>query len=131
LHDEEANMTLTAVTRTITLDAEPEEVWEHLSDPDSLGAWLGGRAEIDLRPGGLGCMDLPDGSRSVLVTEVEECSRLSWLWWREDGTTSAVEVTLTPDGDTTELTIVEQTVFAEPATGTPSASASARVAVRT
>lgn len=120
-------MTATAVTRTITLEAEPEQVWDHLADPDTLGRWLGGPTELDLRPGGVGRMALPDGERSVLVTGVEPGARVSWLWWREDGATSAVDVTLRRDGEKTEVTIVEQVVLTEPAPG--SASASARLAV--
>jgi len=73
-------------------------------------------------------MELPDGDRSVLVTGVEPATRLSWLWWREDGGTSAVDLTLRRDGDVTELTIIEQTALAEPTPG--SASASARMTVR-
>jgi uncharacterized protein YndB with AHSA1/START domain len=126
--NKEANMTLTAVTRTVTLEADPDRVWDHLADPDRLGDWFGGPAELDLRPGGLGRMELPDGDRSVLVTEVEPGVHLSWLWWREDGSTSAVDLTLCRAGELTELTIVEQAVLAAPAAG--SASASARLAVR-
>jgi uncharacterized protein YndB with AHSA1/START domain len=128
LQDEEANMTVTTVSRTITLDVGPEQVWDHLADAKLLGQWLGGTAEVDVRSGGIGHMALPDGDRSVLVTCVEPASRLSWLWWREDGETSAVDVTLRGDADGTELTIVEQVVLAEPASG--SASASARLTVR-
>ena len=87
----------TAVERSTEIDAEVGEVWEVLTDPDGLGRWLGTEVDLDLRPGGTGHVVDPDGSvRQVLVTDVEESSRVAWHWWADDGPLTSVEITLTP-----------------------------------
>jgi uncharacterized protein YndB with AHSA1/START domain len=84
------------VTRTAELDAPIGEVWHALTDSGELSRWLADDVELDVRPGGVGRIRLPDGDKSVLVTAVEEERRLSLLWWGEDGETSSVEMTLAP-----------------------------------
>jgi len=97
-----------SITRSVSLDAPAETVWEALSQPDELGAWLGGDVELDVQPGGVGTAALPDGMWSILVTAAEPGARLSWLWWRTDGELSSVEFSLLPAGDATVLTVVER-----------------------
>ncbi len=42
-----------SVERELLLpDAEPDEAWEWLIEPEHLGEWLGGDVEIDPVPGG-------------------------------------------------------------------------------
>src|SRR5205085_10034702 len=41
-------------------DASIEELWELISDPDELSAWVGGRCTIDPRVGGDIRFELPD-----------------------------------------------------------------------
>ena len=115
-------MTDVSVTRSATLDAPLEKVWDAITDPAALAAWLGDEVELDVRPGGVGRIRLPDGDRSVLVTAVEEGRRLSLLWWGEEsGEVSSVELTLSehlsgplsgpPSGsgrDGVELVVVER-----------------------
>ena len=109
-----------SITRSVSVAAPAETLWEALSRPGELGAWLGGEVDLDVRPGGVGTADLPDGERSILVTEAEPGARLSWLWWRDDGDLSSVEFSLRPAGDTTVVTVVERSCTV------PKASASAR-----
>jgi len=98
------------VTRTVSLDTDVDRAWDAVSSPAELGEWLGGPVELDVRPGGVGHADLPDGPRSLLVTAVEPGERLSWLWSDEDGEVSSVELSLVPDGELVRLTVVERSV---------------------
>jgi uncharacterized protein YndB with AHSA1/START domain len=73
------------VRRERFLPAELGEVWEALTEPEGLRAWLAEEAEIDLRPGGELRVRLRDGEeRSGFVEEVEGPERLSF-WWRGSG----------------------------------------------
>jgi uncharacterized protein YndB with AHSA1/START domain len=111
---------LVSVTRSVSVAAPTTTVWEAVSRPGELGAWLGGQVDLDVRPGGVGTATLPDGERSILVTATEPEHRLSWLWWRQDGDVSSVEISLEPAGDATVLTVIERSCTL------PDASASAR-----
>lgn len=87
------------VERELLVPAEPERVWETLSEPE----WLGEDASIDLRPGG----DVSIGDRSGFVEEAEEPRRLTF-WWRAEGEESTrVELELVPDADGTRVRVVE------------------------
>ncbi|MHB8466041.1 MAG: SRPBCC domain-containing protein [Acidimicrobiales bacterium] len=107
---------MSTVTRTALLEAPIEEVWSAVTDPDALAAWLASSVSLDVRPGGVGRLSLPDGDRSVLVTAVEEGRHLSMLWWGDDDVVSAVDFTLVPTPSGTSLTVVERLA-------TPTASA--------
>ena len=95
-----------AVTRTAEFDVPIDAVWTAITDPSALRDWLADDVELDLRPGGVGALHLPDGDRSVLVTAVDPGRRLSMLWWGE--TVSAVEMTLTESESGTEMVVVER-----------------------
>jgi uncharacterized protein YndB with AHSA1/START domain len=110
---EEDTMTAAAqpatVTRTATLDAPIEKVWEAVTDPSALASWLASEVELDVRPGGVGRVQMPDGARSVLVTAVEAGRRLSLLWWGdEDGVVTSVDFSLASSEERTLLTVVER-----------------------
>ena len=104
------------VTREVTLPAPPEEVWDALTDPERLAAWLAEDAEIELRPGGEASFDLPDGDRRTgFVDSVEPPSRLSF-WWRSgdadggdagDDDLRRVEFSLVGVPEGTRLRVVE------------------------
>jgi uncharacterized protein YndB with AHSA1/START domain len=71
-----------AVTRSVVLDATPEEAWAALTEPEHLSAWLGGRVKIDVRPGGRGAVTRVDGTVRRLVVEAVEPGRaLIVRWW--------------------------------------------------
>jgi len=75
------------VVREVVLEAPREEVWEALTDPERLVAWLAEEAQIELSPGGEARFRLRGGDeRTGFVDAVEPPCRLSF-WWRshEDG----------------------------------------------
>ncbi|MBN9738394.1 MULTISPECIES: SRPBCC family protein [unclassified Pseudonocardia] len=90
-------------THTIVLNrlypASPEEVWSAWTDPERLARWFE-PVSGDLHEGGR--YRLED---SGTVGTVERCARPRALrvTWEYEGSISAVELTLTPAGDETEL----------------------------
>jgi uncharacterized protein YndB with AHSA1/START domain len=100
------------IERQVTLPAELNEVWELLTRPDDLRAWLGDDVILDPTPGAAGRVIERDGTeRRLVVEEADAGRRLSWRWWTDDegpDTASRVEITLSPTDDGTLLRIVEQ-----------------------
>ena len=39
-----------AVERKVTLPADPDRVWQHLTEGDLVADWMGGEVEIEVRP---------------------------------------------------------------------------------
>ena len=63
------------VEREIMFPAEPDEVWEALTEPERLEEWFATEVELDPRPGGEGVFRWGDGEeRRATVREVEEPS---------------------------------------------------------
>lgn len=71
------------VTRSVEVPADVRRAWQVISTPDGLSRWLGGATSIDLRPGGGGVADLPEGRRELTVEEVVHGRRLVLHWWPE------------------------------------------------
>jgi uncharacterized protein YndB with AHSA1/START domain len=96
------------IERSIELDADADEIWPLLIEPDGLADWLGDEVELDVRPGGSGHLIDDRGTRrDVLVTAVEPARRLAWHWWSESDELSSVEITLVPTDAGTKVTVVE------------------------
>ncbi|MEM8705891.1 MAG: SRPBCC domain-containing protein [Actinomycetota bacterium] len=105
-------MTERTVTRERHLDADPDEVWEAITDDDGLGA------SIDAVPGGLVESTEPAGPGRVGAVEfASPPSRLRYRWWPVDDPdeVSTVDITLEPDEHGTRITVIEHLVL-EPAT---------------
>jgi uncharacterized protein YndB with AHSA1/START domain len=102
------------VQRQVVIPASVDQLWDALTDPDSLAAWFGSEVEWDLRPGGAARFREEDGTRRRGVVEsVFPGRHLSFRWWEEDGgatTASQVSYTLEPDEEGTRLTVTEQPV---------------------
>jgi len=81
------------IEREIVLEAEPEEVWEALTNPERLGEWFANDVEFDLERGGTFRWD--DGEvRYAVVEDVDAERRLAIRWW-DPANTDASEVTFT------------------------------------
>jgi uncharacterized protein YndB with AHSA1/START domain len=103
------------VERSVYIDARVDDVWTTMVEPDELSQWLGAQVDLDrpVGPGAAGEVLEPDGSiRHLLVTGHEAGRRLAWHWWRDDGELSSVEITARPDGDGTEVRVVEVVALA-------------------
>jgi uncharacterized protein YndB with AHSA1/START domain len=102
--------TAAAVEREIRIAASPETVYEFFVDQDKMIQWMGRKAELDARPGGLFSVDLNGKhvSRGEYV-DLDPPHRVVFTFGWEGGTSvvgpgaSTVEVTFTPDGDGTVM----------------------------
>jgi uncharacterized protein YndB with AHSA1/START domain len=97
------------VQREVVLDADRDETWHLLTDPDELAAWLGTPLALDVRPGGAAAYVEPDGTtRHAVIEQVREGERLSLIWWEPDeGVTSRVVFELTPVESGTKVAVTE------------------------
>jgi uncharacterized protein YndB with AHSA1/START domain len=109
----DATTEATSLERTISIAAAPETVWEFLVDPDKITRWMGMRAELDARPGGIyRCAVIAGHTASGEVVEIEPPHRLVFTWgWEQSGDeassvppgSTTIEIELTPEGDGTSL----------------------------
>ena len=96
------------VTREVVLPAEPEQVWEALTDPERLGEWFANDVELDARPGGEGVFRWDDGAvRVARVEEVVPGERLGFRWSDGEGAESRVTIDLEDADGGTRLRVVE------------------------
>ena len=83
------------VTREIVVDAEPEEVWEALTDPARLEEWFANDVELDAEAGGEGVFRWENGEeRYALVEEVDVGRRFSFRWRDGAGEETVVAISL-------------------------------------
>src|SRR4051812_43552811 len=100
LHVKEDRM---QVEREVTFPAEPDEVWEALTDPERLEEWFANDVELDAREGGEGVFRWDDGEeRRATVREIDEPRRLV-LDWDDDGQV-VIELEPTEDGTSVHVT---------------------------
>jgi len=97
------------VSRSILLDAPPEEVWAALVDPEALREWLADEVELEAREGGeIVCRYERGEERRGEVELVEEAERLAFRWHREGSADqSRVELVLDAVAGGTEVTVIE------------------------
>ena len=94
------------VERDVVFPAEPDEVWEALTDPERLEEWFATEVELDARPGGAGVFRWGDGEeRRATVREAAEEERLVLDW--DGGGEVVVELEQVDGG--TRLRVVEST----------------------
>jgi uncharacterized protein YndB with AHSA1/START domain len=94
--------------------ATPAEVWEALSDADSVGRWLALPSAIELRAGGRFELELPGEERVEGKVREVEPGRVLELDWSFDGERpSVVRFELSEDGDDTVL-LLEHRQIEEP-----------------
>lgn len=107
------------------LPASPDEVWEVVSSPDGVEAWLGEGSTLPPVEGAdLDVADTETGTRRRgRVESVEPGHRLGYVWWPADdeeggdGAATRVEIQLVPHGPGTRLTVTETPVAAPPVGG--------------
>jgi uncharacterized protein YndB with AHSA1/START domain len=104
----ERGPTAERVSRSVELDAAPDEVWDALTEDALLTEWLADEVEIEVEPGGEIVCRYADGEeRRGEVELVEEAERLAWSWRREGGASSRVELVLDAVAERTRLTVIE------------------------
>ena len=105
-----------SVEREVLLPAPVEEVWEAVSGPEELEAWLADDVELELEEGGALEVSWEDGTRrSGTIERVEAPERLSWRWAEDgDGEATLVEIALEPVEEGTLVRVVEHAPPAGP-----------------
>lgn len=102
-----------AIVRELRIAARPTTVFPYFIDPERMVRWMGTTADLDPRPGGVFRVDYRgrDVARGTYL-EVDPPRRIVFTWgWEMPGDpvppgASTVEVTLTPDGDSTVVRLV-------------------------
>jgi uncharacterized protein YndB with AHSA1/START domain len=82
------------VTRSVEVEADTDDVWSTVSDPELRALWLD---DADAR------------SRELRLDEVDDGRRLVWTWWRpgDEPDASTVEIVLAPTAGGTRVTVTE------------------------
>lgn len=114
------------ITRSVEVDASPDDIWPALTDPALLGDWLDADVDFDIGADRRGRLIERDGAvRTVEVEEVTEGRRLTFRWSPEDGRgpASVVQFDLEEAAGSTRVIVTETLI---PGPGAPTASAAAR-----
>ncbi len=102
---------VSAVIRSVEIQASPSVVWRWLATPDALRQWLGPKLDIDLRVGGADRLCGPNDDTwitgTVLDLAPEDRMILSWLeeggdWFRP----ARLSITLTPIPTGTRVSLI-------------------------
>lgn len=99
-----------AIERSVEVAANPEEVWQRITDSTLISDWMEGEVSIDPVLGGR-ITFLTVGGPEVwgTVEEVIVNERIQWSWRSDEGMPSLIEFELTPgaDGESTLVTVRE------------------------
>jgi uncharacterized protein YndB with AHSA1/START domain len=102
------------IEREIVIDAPLKVVWAIVTEPAHVGSWFSDAAEIDLRPGGNATLTWEKhGVAKARVEKVEPPHTFSFRWARPmgvepgEGNSTLVEFSLSAEGDSTRLRVVE------------------------
>ena len=119
-------MALDRVERDVLIDAPIDVVWKVISEPEHVVHWFSDGAELDPRPGGDGVLTFEDSARDKPVSyrlrfeSVEPPRRLTYRWLHQagedprPGNSTLVEFTLSEEGTSTRLRVVESGIQSMP-----------------
>jgi uncharacterized protein YndB with AHSA1/START domain len=102
------------IERKILIDAPVDVVWAVVTEPEHIRGWFSDSVELDLRPGGRAVLRW-DGHGTVAgrVERVEPPHFFSFRWVvvhgaeLADDNSTLVEFSLSAEGESTRLTVVE------------------------
>jgi uncharacterized protein YndB with AHSA1/START domain len=107
------------IERTMTFHLPREDVWEAITQQESISKWFGVEAEVDLTPGGEAVFRWGEIEVRATVDAVEPPSRFSYRWepsnMQKGGPTTLVEFMLEEIDGGTRLTLVESGFASLPA----------------
>jgi len=103
------------IVATEHIKAPPEVVFPYFTDPALIVEWIGRRAELDPRPGGLFHLDFGDTAARGTYTSIDPPRRVVFTWGIPGNEAlppggSTVEVVLTPAGDDTIVVLTHRGV---------------------
>lgn len=102
-----------AVLAAERIEAPPEVVFPYFTDPALIVTWIGDRADLDPRPGGVFALDMGESLVRGAYVTVDPPHRAVFTWGvpGDDALPpggSTVEVVLTPDGDGTMVVLTHR-----------------------
>jgi uncharacterized protein YndB with AHSA1/START domain len=103
------------ITQDIVIDAPVQRVWDVITEAGHIRQWFAfDGASIDLRPGGALVFHWKEhGTHHARIEVVEPPHRFAYRWAHRadeqptEGNSTLVEFSLTPEGSTTRLRVVE------------------------
>jgi uncharacterized protein YndB with AHSA1/START domain len=103
------------IIATEHIKAPPHVVFPYFTDPTLIVTWIGERADLDARPGGVFSLDFGESLAQGAYVSVDPPYRVVFSWGIPDSDTlppgsSIVEVVLTPDGDDTMVVLTHRGV---------------------
>jgi uncharacterized protein YndB with AHSA1/START domain len=101
------------IVATEHINAPPEVVFPYFTDPALIVTWIGDRAELDPRSGGVFSLDMGEVVARGNYITVEPPYRVVFSWGIPGSDPlppggSTVEVVLTPDGDDTMVVLTHR-----------------------
>jgi uncharacterized protein YndB with AHSA1/START domain len=101
---------LVEVERSVTVAADPDEVWRHVVDGTVASEWMESPIGIEPRPGGR--IDFSPDSVDFLgvVEEVEPGRSITWSWRHPDRDPSQVTITLEGVEEGTRVIVTERLI---------------------
>lgn len=95
---------------SIFIEAEPDEVFDHFTQPESLVQWMGDRAVLDPRPGGEFTLFFDDRCVRGRYVEIDRPNRLVISWGRQGShelppESSVLEVVFSAEPNGTRVSI--------------------------
>lgn len=101
------------IVATERIEAPPEVVFPYFTDPALIVRWIGERAELDPRPGGVFSLNMGQVTACGAYITVDPPYRVAFSWGVPGSDTlppggSTVEVVLTPDGDDTMVVLTHR-----------------------
>jgi uncharacterized protein YndB with AHSA1/START domain len=102
-----------AYTASITVDAEPDEVFNYFTRPEAIVRWMGDYAVLEAHPGGQFTVDINGVPVRGTYLELDPPHRVVLSWGHAGSDrlppgASTVEVTLAPADEGTLVTIVHR-----------------------
>ena len=102
------------IEREILIEAPVDVVWRVVTEPEHISGWFSDSVELDLRPGGEAVLRWNEhGTVRGRVERVEPPRFFSVRWavhpdlGSGEAISTLVEFSLTPEGDSTRLAVVE------------------------
>ena len=101
------------ILATEHIKAPPDVVFPYFTDPALIVTWIGDRADLDPRPGGVFALDFGESQTRGAYVSVEPPYRVVFSWGVPGDESlpagsSVVEVVLTPDGDDTMVVLTHR-----------------------
>ena len=113
----EAGTSRLVIECEVRIEASPETVFEFFTDPAKAVQWMGTKATLDPRPGGLYQVEMDNQWIAIgEYVEVDPPKRVVFTWgWKDDMAdlppgASTVEIALVPDGDATVVRLIHRDI---------------------